>query len=80
MTTGASPALRMGVRRAGGRRPTGSLGRATLTGVIAALASGALQLGVGSDREAARAVSGWTGQQAGSPSTSGGADDALRRP
>ena len=32
------------------------------------------------DREAARAVSGWTGQQAGSPSTSGGADDALSRP
>ncbi|UQA92266.1 DNA-3-methyladenine glycosylase 2 [Streptomyces halobius] len=30
--------------------------RATLTGVIAALASGALQLGVGSDRDAARAT------------------------
>jgi amidophosphoribosyltransferase len=32
------------------------------------------------DRAAARAVSGWTGQQAGSPSTAGGADDALSRP
>ncbi|SDC16637.1 amidophosphoribosyltransferase [Geodermatophilus telluris] len=30
--------------------------------------------------EADRAVSGWTGQQAGSPSVPGGADDALRRP
>ena len=30
--------------------------------------------------EAGRAVSGWTGQQAGSPAVSGGADDALRRP
>jgi amidophosphoribosyltransferase len=27
-----------------------------------------------------RAVSGWTGQQAGSPAVPGGADDALRRP
>jgi amidophosphoribosyltransferase len=30
--------------------------------------------------EPARAVSGWTGQQAGSPSLPGGADDALTRP
>jgi amidophosphoribosyltransferase len=30
--------------------------------------------------EAERAVSGWTGQQAGSPTVPGGADDALRRP
>jgi amidophosphoribosyltransferase len=30
--------------------------------------------------ETARAVSGWTGQQAGSPSLPGGADDALTRP
>ncbi|MCW2697238.1 MAG: purF [Modestobacter sp.] len=29
---------------------------------------------------AARSVSGWTGQQAGSPSLAGGADDALARP
>jgi amidophosphoribosyltransferase len=30
--------------------------------------------------EAARSVSGWTGQQAGSPAPAGGADDALARP
>jgi amidophosphoribosyltransferase len=30
--------------------------------------------------ETARAVSGWTGQQAGSPALAGGADDALSRP
>jgi amidophosphoribosyltransferase len=30
--------------------------------------------------EGERAVSGWTGQQAGSPAVPGGADDALRRP
>ena len=30
--------------------------------------------------EPGRSVSGWTGQQAGSPAVSGGADDALRRP
>jgi amidophosphoribosyltransferase len=32
------------------------------------------------DAEAARAVSGWTGRQAGSPMLPGGADDALTRP
>jgi amidophosphoribosyltransferase len=30
--------------------------------------------------DTARAVSGWTGQQAGSPALAGGADDALSRP
>jgi amidophosphoribosyltransferase len=30
--------------------------------------------------ETARAVSGWTGQQAGSATLAGGADDALSRP
>ncbi|GAB3361140.1 amidophosphoribosyltransferase [Modestobacter lapidis] len=33
-----------------------------------------------SDADAARSVSGWTGQQAGSPARAGGADDALTRP